>query len=99
MKTGLQGDLSLGKLKLKALPKRIQFKSISSFGKPRLESRLASLGGETKDENKFTRTFQLFRSGVKSHPGNAKVHYNYGNWLRDQGRHQMASLHYKEAIR
>ncbi|XP_071113753.1 protein O-mannosyl-transferase TMTC1-like [Haliotis cracherodii] len=40
----------------------------------------------------------LFRSGVKTLPDNAKVHYNYGNYLKDIGNSQEAVLHYKKSL-
>uniref|UniRef100_A0A7M4FK32 dolichyl-phosphate-mannose--protein mannosyltransferase n=1 Tax=Crocodylus porosus TaxID=8502 RepID=A0A7M4FK32_CROPO len=41
----------------------------------------------------------LFSSGVKTLPHNAKVHYNYANFLKDQGRHNEAIYHYKTALK
>ncbi|GCB74546.1 hypothetical protein scyTo_0003637 [Scyliorhinus torazame] len=41
----------------------------------------------------------LFRSGVQTLPLNAKVHYNYANFLKDYGRHDEAVYHYKTALR
>ncbi|XP_059582472.1 protein O-mannosyl-transferase TMTC1 isoform X4 [Alligator mississippiensis] len=41
----------------------------------------------------------LFSSGVKTQPHNAKVHYNYANFLKDQGRHNEAIYHYKTAVK
>jgi len=41
----------------------------------------------------------LFRSGLASTPGNAKVWYNYGNFLRDQEDKDGARLCYKESLR
>jgi hypothetical protein len=32
-------------------------------------------------------------------PGNAKVHYNYANVLKEEGRFTEATRHYKEALR
>ncbi|KAF7242764.1 Protein O-mannosyl-transferase TMTC1, partial [Varanus komodoensis] len=40
----------------------------------------------------------LFRSGVQTLPHNAKVHYNYANFLKDQGRNREAIYHYKTAL-
>uniref|UniRef100_A0A670YDR4 dolichyl-phosphate-mannose--protein mannosyltransferase n=1 Tax=Pseudonaja textilis TaxID=8673 RepID=A0A670YDR4_PSETE len=40
----------------------------------------------------------LFRSGVQTLPHNAKVHYNYANFLKDQGRDREAIYHYKTAL-
>ncbi|XP_053108467.1 protein O-mannosyl-transferase TMTC1 isoform X2 [Hemicordylus capensis] len=41
----------------------------------------------------------LFRSGVQTLPHNAKVHYNYANFLKDQGRDIEAIYHYKTALK
>ncbi|XP_075796829.1 protein O-mannosyl-transferase TMTC1 isoform X6 [Pelodiscus sinensis] len=41
----------------------------------------------------------LFSSGVQTLPHNAKVHYNYANFLKDQGRNSGAIYHYKTALR
>lgn len=41
----------------------------------------------------------LFLSGVKSQPQNAKVHYNYANFLKDDGKIQQAIAEYEQAIR
>jgi len=41
----------------------------------------------------------LFRSGLSSVPGNGKVFYNFGNFLRDQERKDEARICYKEALR
>uniref|UniRef100_A0A671WGK9 dolichyl-phosphate-mannose--protein mannosyltransferase n=1 Tax=Sparus aurata TaxID=8175 RepID=A0A671WGK9_SPAAU len=41
----------------------------------------------------------LFRSGIQTLPHNAKVHYNYANFLKDSGRHQEAIYHYTTALR
>ncbi|XP_054974244.1 protein O-mannosyl-transferase TMTC1 isoform X2 [Sorex araneus] len=41
----------------------------------------------------------LFRSGVQTLPHNAKVHYNYANFLKDQGRDREAVHHYQTALR
>ena len=41
----------------------------------------------------------LFRSGLASTPNNAKVWYNYGNFLRDQEDKDQARLCYKESVR
>ncbi|XP_077196072.1 protein O-mannosyl-transferase TMTC1 isoform X1 [Paroedura picta] len=41
----------------------------------------------------------LFRSGVQTLPHNAKVHYNYANFLKDQGRNSEAIYHYKTALK
>ena len=36
---------------------------------------------------------------MRAVPANAKAHYNWGNWLKDQGDHDAAGRHYREAIR
>ncbi|KAM5299958.1 protein O-mannosyl-transferase TMTC1 [Ctenodactylus gundi] len=41
----------------------------------------------------------LFRSGVQTLPHNAKVHYNYANFLKDQGRNKEAIFHYRTALK
>ncbi|KAM4012885.1 protein O-mannosyl-transferase TMTC1-like, partial [Anomaloglossus baeobatrachus] len=41
----------------------------------------------------------LFRSGVQTLPHNAKVHYNYANFLKDQSRKEEAIKHYKTVLR
>ncbi|XP_040828200.1 protein O-mannosyl-transferase TMTC1 isoform X1 [Ochotona curzoniae] len=41
----------------------------------------------------------LFRSGVETLPHNAKVHYNYANFLKDQGRNKEAIYHYRTALK
>ncbi|XP_039917041.1 protein O-mannosyl-transferase TMTC1 [Hirundo rustica] len=41
----------------------------------------------------------LFSSGVRTLPHNAKVHYNYANFLKDQGRNIEAIYHYKTALK
>ncbi|XP_074604722.1 protein O-mannosyl-transferase TMTC1-like [Brevipalpus obovatus] len=40
----------------------------------------------------------LFRSGVKTIPNNAKMHYNYANLLRDFGNTELAMHHYRTAL-
>lgn len=42
----------------------------------------------------------LFRSGLKSQPENAKVHYNYANVLKENGQQNVQAIkHYREALR
>ncbi|XP_068442484.1 protein O-mannosyl-transferase TMTC1 isoform X1 [Clinocottus analis] len=41
----------------------------------------------------------LFRSGIQTLPHNAKVHYNYANFLKDSSRHLEAIHHYTTALR
>lgn len=38
-------------------------------------------------------------SGIQTLPHNAKVHYNYANFLKDSGRHPEAIHHYSTALR
>lgn len=40
-----------------------------------------------------------FSSGIQTLPHNAKVHYNYANFLKDSGRHREAIHHYTTALR
>ncbi|XP_073506457.1 protein O-mannosyl-transferase TMTC1 [Phyllobates terribilis] len=40
----------------------------------------------------------LFRSGVQTLPHNAKVHYNFANFLKDQNRKEEARKHYKTVL-
>lgn len=40
-----------------------------------------------------------YRAGLKVLPHNAKMHYNFGNFLRDSLKHDTATLHYREALR
>ncbi|KAM9771731.1 protein O-mannosyl-transferase TMTC1 isoform X1 [Syngnathus typhle] len=41
----------------------------------------------------------LFSSGIWTLPHNAKVHYNYANFLKDSTRHREAIYHYTIALR
>ncbi|XP_058830997.1 protein O-mannosyl-transferase TMTC1-like [Topomyia yanbarensis] len=41
----------------------------------------------------------LLRSGLKTLPHNAKMHYNFGNFLRDSSQPDQAIEHYREALR
>lgn len=43
--------------------------------------------------------FPYHRSGLETVPHNAKIHFNYGNFLRDTGRTLEAIRHYRTAIR
>ncbi|XP_068047020.1 protein O-mannosyl-transferase TMTC1 isoform X4 [Anomalospiza imberbis] len=45
------------------------------------------------------RVLYMPSSGVKTLPHNAKVHYNYANFLKDQGRNIEAIYHYKTALK
>ena len=39
------------------------------------------------------------RSGLRSRPHNAKMHYNYANFLKDQEKISLAESYYRNAIR
>ena len=42
----------------------------------------------------------LCRSGLKSQPENAKVHYNYANVLKENGQQNVQAIkHYRQALR
>lgn len=41
----------------------------------------------------------LLRAGLRVLPHNAKMHYNFGNFLKDSLKHETATLHYREALR
>ncbi|XP_052873256.1 protein O-mannosyl-transferase TMTC1-like [Anopheles cruzii] len=41
----------------------------------------------------------LLRSGLQTLPHNAKMHYNFGNFLRDSSKPEPAIAHYREALR
>ena len=43
-------------------------------------------------------TPSLYRSGMYTVPGNAKVHYNYANLLKDMGRTDEAILYYRNTL-
>ncbi|XP_053412750.1 protein O-mannosyl-transferase TMTC1 isoform X2 [Nycticebus coucang] len=45
------------------------------------------------------RVLYMPRSGVQTLPHNAKVHYNYANFLKDQGRNREAIYHYRTALK
>ncbi|XP_075863644.1 protein O-mannosyl-transferase TMTC1 isoform X2 [Microcebus murinus] len=45
------------------------------------------------------RVLYMPRSGVQTLPHNAKVHYNYANFLKDQGRNKEAIYHYRTALK
>ncbi|EFB24640.1 hypothetical protein PANDA_004737 [Ailuropoda melanoleuca] len=47
----------------------------------------------------FFTIFHRGMSGVQTLPHNAKVHYNYANFLKDQGRNREAIYHYRTALR
>ena len=39
------------------------------------------------------------RSGLKVLPNNAKLHYNYANFLRDSSNYDLAKHHYRRALK
>ena len=41
----------------------------------------------------------LFLSGIKDMPHNAKMHYNYANFLKDNSRNTEAIFHYRQAVK
>lgn len=41
----------------------------------------------------------LLKAGILTLPHNAKMHYNYGNFLRDSSQLELAKVHYNTAIR
>ena len=41
----------------------------------------------------------LHRSGLRSLPTNAKMHYNYANLQKDEGHLERAIDHYRQAIK
>ncbi|XP_066255815.1 protein O-mannosyl-transferase TMTC1-like [Euwallacea similis] len=41
----------------------------------------------------------LLRAGLETLPHNAKMHYNYANFLRDSYRHELAKSHYYRALK
>lgn len=44
-------------------------------------------------------TFMVFyRSGLQVLPNNAKLHFNYGNYLRDSSNFELAKMHYRKAL-
>lgn len=47
----------------------------------------------------FFSSLLSLRSGIQTLPHNAKVHYNYANFLKDKGQNQAAIRHYKTALR
>ncbi|XP_022919760.1 protein O-mannosyl-transferase TMTC1-like [Onthophagus taurus] len=40
----------------------------------------------------------LLRAGLATLPHNAKMHYNFGNFLRDSDMHELAKTHYRAAL-
>ncbi|OWF42771.1 transmembrane and TPR repeat-containing protein 1-like [Mizuhopecten yessoensis] len=60
---------------------------------------LLVLVGKTWNQNyTWISRESLFRSGVKILPHNAKVHYNYANYLKDRGSLAAATDHYQVAL-
>ncbi|CRL08148.1 CLUMA_CG020877, isoform A, partial [Clunio marinus] len=51
----------------------------------------------TRNQDWLTRE-SLLRSGLKVLPNNAKLHYNYANFLRDTLNLNQAKMHYKKAL-
>ena len=43
-------------------------------------------------------SYMYNRSGLYTLPHNAKIHYNYANFLKDNGRELEAIAHYKNAV-
>ncbi|XP_065221750.1 protein O-mannosyl-transferase TMTC1-like [Planococcus citri] len=41
----------------------------------------------------------LIRSGLQVVPNNAKMHYNWANYLREKGQEELSIRHYEEALR
>lgn len=39
-----------------------------------------------------------YRSGLQVLPNNAKLHFNYGNYLRDTSNFELAKMHYRKAL-
>lgn len=44
-------------------------------------------------------SFSFNRSGLSVLPHNAKMHYNFGNFLRDSSKPDLAMVHYERALR
>lgn len=40
----------------------------------------------------------FYRSGLQVLPNNAKLHFNYGNYLRDSSNFELAKMHYRKAL-
>ncbi|CAH1800313.1 unnamed protein product, partial [Owenia fusiformis] len=59
----------------------------------------AILAGRTVVRNQVWHSREtLFKSGIEVLPNNAKVHYNYANYLKDVGKTTEAIKHYEKAI-
>eukprot|EP00117_Sycon_ciliatum_P018529 scpid9666/ scgid6106/ Transmembrane and TPR repeat-containing protein 1 len=60
---------------------------------------VAAMAGKTVVRNPVWWTREsLFRSGLAVVPDNAKVHYNYANFLKDSSRADEAIVHYRRAL-
>ncbi|XP_038072090.1 protein O-mannosyl-transferase TMTC1-like [Patiria miniata] len=56
--------------------------------------------GKTVTRNQVWKSREsLFRSGLETLPHNAKMHYNYANFLMDSGQKQDAIHHYQTSLR
>ena len=49
--------------------------------------------------NEMFLSLYFLRSGLKTQPWNAKMHYNFGNVLKEEGQTREAIKHYKTALR
>ncbi|XP_031633037.1 protein O-mannosyl-transferase TMTC1-like isoform X2 [Contarinia nasturtii] len=52
----------------------------------------------TRNRDWYSRE-RLLRAGLAVLPHNAKMHYNFGNFLKDSFQKETATLHYREALR
>ncbi|XP_077511479.1 protein O-mannosyl-transferase TMTC1-like [Amblyomma americanum] len=80
---------------------RIQAKSnLSRWGSLAVCSAMVLLfAARTWDRNRvWVSREALFESGIRDLPGNAKMHYNYGNLQKDLGNTELAIKHYRLAI-
>lgn len=48
--------------------------------------------------SRFSHYHFAYRSGLRVLPNNAKLHFNYGNFLRDNSNYELAKLHYRKAL-
>lgn len=48
--------------------------------------------------NKHHGLLFIYRSGLRTMPNNAKIHYNYANLQRDMGDWDQAVYHYRQAL-
>ncbi|XP_071791309.1 protein O-mannosyl-transferase TMTC1-like isoform X1 [Asterias amurensis] len=56
--------------------------------------------GKTVGRNQVWKSREsLFRSGLETLPHNAKMHYNYANFLMDSGQKEQAIHHYQTCLR